>query len=98
VLVESYSVLTRLPPPHRAPAAVVAEFLGKRFPAPPLTLPPREHSRFIQEMAEIEVVGGSVYDALIAAQARKAGATLVSRDVQAAVVYEAVGVRFELIA
>ena len=34
-LVEAYSVLTRLPAPFRAPAAVVAESLARRFPDDP---------------------------------------------------------------
>jgi len=34
-LVETYSVLTRLPAPFRAPAAVVAESLARRFPDDP---------------------------------------------------------------
>lgn len=36
---ESYSVLTRLPPPHRAPAALVRDFLLDRFAGPYLVLP-----------------------------------------------------------
>jgi hypothetical protein len=43
VLVESYSVLTRLPPPHRAPADLVAAFLAERFVEAPLALSPRAH-------------------------------------------------------
>ena len=39
VVVETYSVLTRLPPPHRAPADLVATFLAERIPHPPLVLP-----------------------------------------------------------
>ena len=29
--VETYSVLTRLPPPHRAPGALVRDFIRARF-------------------------------------------------------------------
>jgi AbrB family looped-hinge helix DNA binding protein len=43
VLVEAYSVLTRLPPPHRAPARLVATFLAERFREAPLALPARAH-------------------------------------------------------
>ena len=39
VLLETYSVLTRLPPPHRAPAGLVAAFLAERFTAPPRRAP-----------------------------------------------------------
>ena len=31
---ETYSVLTRLPPPHRVSGDIVREFLGVRFPSP----------------------------------------------------------------
>jgi predicted nucleic acid-binding protein len=43
------------------------------------------------------VVGGSIYDALIAATARHAGATLLTRDQRALSVYEQIGVRHELV-
>jgi hypothetical protein len=36
--VESYSVLTRLPPPHRAHPSIVHVFITGRFPEPFLTL------------------------------------------------------------
>jgi predicted nucleic acid-binding protein len=69
VLVESYSVLTRLPPPHRAGAAVVESFLAERFPGAPLTLPGNEYRALLRAMAAAEVAGGAIYDALIAATA-----------------------------
>jgi hypothetical protein len=40
---ETYSVLTRLPPPHRAAGEVVREFLAARFPAPFLRCAGRCH-------------------------------------------------------
>jgi predicted nucleic acid-binding protein len=97
VLVEAYSVLTRLPPPHRAPAQLVAAFLKERFPAAPLTLPARDHVRLLTRAAESGIVGGSVHDALVAATVRHAGARLLSRDRRAAPTYERVGVEYELI-
>jgi predicted nucleic acid-binding protein len=42
-------------------------------------------------------VGGSIYDALIAATARHAGATLLTRDERARSVYERMQVAFELV-
>ena len=67
VFLETYSVLTRLPPPHRAPADVVARFLRERFPEAPLTLPPRAHLELVIDLASAGLTGGSVYDALVAA-------------------------------
>lgn len=46
-------------------------------------------------MARSGIVGGSIYDALVAATAKQHRATLMTRDVRAMRIYEAVGVRFE---
>ncbi len=97
VLIETYSVLTRLPPPHRADAHLVAEFLKTAFPEVPLTLPPRDHLRLVQEAAEGGLVGGAIHDALIAATARRAGAQLLTRDRRALPVYDRFGVRYQLL-
>lgn len=97
VLVEAYSVLTRLPPPHRAPADLVAAFLTERFPDPPLTLPARAHSRLVETSAQTGLVGGAIYDALIAATARHAGASILTRDQRARSVYDRINVQYELV-
>jgi predicted nucleic acid-binding protein len=97
VLVESFSVLTRLPPPHRAPADLVASFLEQRFREAPLVLPARAHMELVQSAADAGLAGGAIYDALIAATARHAGATLLTRDQRARSVYEHVGVRHEFL-
>ena len=97
VLLETYSVLTRLPPPHRAPAGLVAAFLAERFTAPPLVLPAAEHARLVGRAAETGIVGGSIHDALVGATVRHAGARLLSRDRRAAPTYERVGVEYEFI-
>ena len=97
VLVEAYSVLTRLPPPHRAPADLVATFLAARFREPPLILPARAHHELIEASASVGLAGGAIYDALIAATARHAGATLLTRDQRARSVYDRLGVRYELV-
>ena len=94
---ESYSVLTRLPAPHRAPAEVVHEFLRARFPAPFLTLPAPAHRRLLDDAARAGLSGGAVYDALVAVTAKHAGATLFTRDRRAVPTYEAMGARFELL-
>jgi predicted nucleic acid-binding protein len=98
VLLESYSVLTRFPPPHRTSPAPATSFLETRFPEPPLGLPPAECRRLVADAATNGVAGGAIYDALIAWTAKRAGATLLTRDRRAVRVYEAVGVRFELVA
>lgn len=97
VLIETYSVITRLPPPHRAPSGIVAEFLRERFREPPLSLPPRQHVRLIEDAAAMYIAGGSIYDALVAATARYARARLFTRDRRAVIVYERLGVEYEIL-
>jgi predicted nucleic acid-binding protein len=97
VLIETYSVLTRLPPPHRAPAGIVEGFLEASFPGPPLALPGNAQRSLIRLAVEAGLTGGAIYDALVAAIAKRARATLMTRDRRALVAYEAVGVRYELL-
>ena len=97
VLIESYSVLTRLPAPHRAPAPIVAEFLSAVFKELPLLLPARDQQLLIREAVAAGLSGGSIYDALIGATARHAGAQLLTRDRRALTVYQTLGVRHELL-
>jgi predicted nucleic acid-binding protein len=97
VLIESYSVLTRLPPPHRAPADLVAQFLAERFNDAPLQLPAREYLTLIHDSAASGLSGGAVYDALIAATVRHAGATLLTRDQRARAVYERMRISYEMV-
>jgi predicted nucleic acid-binding protein len=97
VVVETYSVLTRLPPPHRAPADLVAAFLAERIPHPPLVLPPRGYRGLVELAAAHGLAGGSIHDALVAAIARHAGALLLTRDRRAAAVYERVGAAHQFV-
>ncbi len=98
VLVETYSVLTRLPAPHRAPANIVVSFLTQAFTEAPLVLPPRAHLQLIERAAAAGIAGGSIHDALIAATAAHAQARLVTRDRRAAAVYERFKVDYEILA
>ena len=94
---ETYSVLTRLPAPHRASGEVVREFLKTRFPQPFLRLSPGAYRDFLSALPDRAVSGGAVYDALVAATAAHHGAELVSCDRRAAVVYERYRVRTQLL-
>ena len=95
---ETYSVLTRLPPPHRVSPEVVVSFLEQTFAARWLTLSAVEHAALLREAAGKGVGGGALYDAVIAATARQAGATLLTRDRRATRVYSALGVPFVFVA
>jgi predicted nucleic acid-binding protein len=94
---ETYSVLTRLPPPHRTSGEVVRDFLAARFPQPLLRLREPAYKGFILGLAEHGVTGGAAYDALVAATAAGCGAELVSCDRRALTVYERYGVRTQLL-
>lgn len=98
VALETYAVLTRLPPPHRARADLVVEFLTRNFRGSLLVLPPGEQRRLLATCARAGLTGGGVYDALVAATAAHAGATLVSLDGRALPVYESMGADVHLLA
>lgn len=90
---ETYSVLTRLPPPHRCPGTVVRDYLKLRFTAPHLRLDAESFRRFLLKLPEQGVSGGATYDALVAETAAKNKAELVTCDKRAATLYERYGVR-----
>jgi hypothetical protein len=93
---ETYSVLTRLPPPHRVGAVAVHAYLTNVAASDYLTLDARSHRGLIDDLATHGIVGGATYDALVGLTAKDAGATLVTRDMRAVTTYERLGVRFEL--
>ena len=76
---ETYSVLTRLPPPHRTAGAVVCDFLETRFPQPFLRLDARAYKRFVVGLADHGVTGGAAYDALAGGYRRLAATPNLSR-------------------
>lgn len=86
VLIESYSVLTRMPAPHRLAPQVALDLLRGTFHdlAAVIEFPAEERWRFLHELVDDEVAGGAAYDAEIVATATRAGArrllTLNRRD------------------
>lgn len=93
---ETFSVLTRLPPPARRTPAAVQRLLAGTFP----------HSRHLSAeraasilvgLGRLAIAGGSVYDALVAAAAVEHGLPLVSRDRRALATYRALGADVELL-
>ena len=95
---ETYSVLTRLPAPHRAAGTVVREFLDARFPQPYLRLSASDYKAFILALPDHNITGGTTYDALVAATAASCRAELVTCDQRALPIYERYGVRTQLLA
>ena len=94
---ESYSVLTRLPAPHRAKPALVRSYLADRFSEPLLLLDSQAHKLLLDELVSLGIAGGAVYDGLICATAREAEATLITCDRRAATTYERLRVSFRLL-
>ncbi|MER3410158.1 MAG: VapC toxin family PIN domain ribonuclease [Thermoleophilia bacterium] len=97
VAVESFSVLTRLPPPHRASPEIVVAFLDHHFPRPFLLLDAEGFRRLLDTAMERRILGGRIYDALVAVTAAAAGATLVSLDERAASTYAALACPYRLL-
>lgn len=97
-IAESYSVLTRLPEPHRAPPELVRDFLVAAFTSAPLTLDAEAIRTLPASLVASGVAGGATFDGLIALTAAAHDATLLSLDRRAAETYRQCGVRFELLA
>ncbi|CAN5262601.1 type II toxin-antitoxin system VapC family toxin [soil metagenome] len=91
-MLETYSVLTGFPPPHRAAPDLVDTWLDDRFPAILPPPPPQEQRALVRRLASTGRIRGAVYDALVALTARLAGAVLVTADARAAVTYDLIGV------
>lgn len=98
-LVESYSVLTRLPAGHRVTPTIAAQLLEASFPGERVLVPsPDLMASLVPRLAEAGIAGGATYDALIGLTAAERGALLRTRDRRAAATYERLEVSFELVA
>lgn len=93
---ETFSVLTRLPPPARRPPRVVVRLVAANFPAG-CFLSAEGARRLAAELASGEIAGGSVYDALVGAAAREHGIVLATHDRRALDTYRVLGVEVELL-
>jgi predicted nucleic acid-binding protein len=93
---ETFSVLTRLPPPARRTPPAVARLLAVNFP----------HTRFLSadraaalltSLPGNGLAGGAVYDALVGAAALEHELTLVTRDKRALDTYRTLDITVELL-
>ncbi|MDQ2678367.1 MAG: type II toxin-antitoxin system VapC family toxin [Actinomycetota bacterium] len=97
-LAETYSVLTRLPSPHRLDAAIAAPLVRGWFPSDRiLATPAALQRRLVELLAASGLEGGATYDGLVGLTARHHGHVLLTRDRRAATTYEALDVKFELL-
>ena len=93
---ETFSVLTRLPPPARREPKVVDQLIRASFPASRF-LGAEETAALLDRLAGLGIAGGAVYDALVGAVAVAQGLPLATRDARAADVYRTLDVEFELL-
>ena len=93
---ETFSVLTRLPPPARRTPAVVARLLASGFPYNRF-LGAKRAAALLGDLHVLGIAGGAVYDALVGATANEHGLALATRDHRALETYRALDVRIELV-
>ncbi len=93
---ETFSVLTRLPPPLRLTAAAAQRLLTTNFPLTRF-LSARRAAALLGRLAEKGLAGGAVYDALVGAAALEHDSTLVTRDRRALDTYRRLGVSVEML-
>ena len=74
---ETFSVLTRLPPPLRRTPAVVMRLLVANFPSPCL-LSAGAGEDLWRSLPRLGIAGGAVYDALVGAAAGERGVPLLT--------------------
>ncbi len=97
VAIETYSVLTRLPAPHRAAATVAAAALDQRLPPAYATLDASMYAKAPAWLASAGVSGGATYDGLIALTAIEHDLELITRDKRAERTYRALNVPYQLL-
>lgn len=93
---ETFSVLTRLPPPLRLTPVAAGEVIQTNFPHT-CFLEAAASRALLRDFGREGIGGGRVYDALVGAAARAHGLPLVTRDRRARDVYAAVGAEVQLL-
>jgi predicted nucleic acid-binding protein len=93
---ETFSVLTRLPPPARRTPATIGRLLATSFPRTRF-VDARTAAALLARLGSLGIAGGAVYDALVGACAKQHDLPLATRDRRALETYRALDVRVELI-
>lgn len=96
VLLEAFSVLTRLPAPHRISPAEASETI-EDFGLQVIGFPTADMRTFIARLGAKGVRGGAIYDAFVGATAAHADVPLLTRDRRAIPTYEAVGATYRTV-
>ncbi|HPB72205.1 MAG TPA: type II toxin-antitoxin system VapC family toxin [Phycicoccus sp.] len=95
-LLETYSVLTRLPPAHRVSPSLAGEVLTA-LPIEVISLSVDARKALVGRLALLRIRGGAVYDALVAETALEHGLHLVTLDARARSTYDSLGVRWRFL-
>lgn len=93
---ETYSVLTRLPMHLRLTARQAGEVVAAAFPDG-CWLGVRDAGRLLARLSEGDIVGGSVYDALVGQAAHVNGRVLLTRDRRAERTYRTLAIAFRFV-
>jgi predicted nucleic acid-binding protein len=97
VAIETYSVLTRFPPPRRLTSADAAALIHARLPATYAALDASKYAKAPARLATAAVSGGATYDGLIALTALEHELELLTRDGRAERTYRALDVPYRLL-
>jgi predicted nucleic acid-binding protein len=93
---ETYSVLTRLPLPLRLSADQAVSVLAAAFPAE-CWLGDLGMRDLRNRLADLGIVGGSVYDAMVGQASAANGRILLTRDRRAERTYRSLGVEYRFV-
>jgi toxin FitB len=96
-MLESYSVLTRLPGGLAVSGELAADLLRARFPDPPLRLTSPGQRNLVTRLSGAGVIGGSSYDGLVGLEAATHSQTLLTLDMRASGTYRGLDVDFRLL-
>lgn len=91
---ETFSVLTRMPGRLAVDPPTATAVIRRTFPEV-LWLPADRSRQLIDRLGTIGIVGGAVYDALVAEASLAHGRVLLTRDRRAARTYDLLGVDYE---
>jgi toxin FitB len=97
VIVEAYSVLTRLPSGLAVAPTSAAAVLTRRFGEAPLRLDDAQRAAVLERLAAAGVLGGATYDGLVALEAHAHRRPLLTLDERAQATYQRLGVAFSVI-
>ena len=97
VVLEAFSVLTRLPGGLAVEPRSAADLLRRRFAGSPLLLDGEQRALVLDRLADAGVSGGATYDGLVALEAAAHGETLLTLDERAQATYRRLGVAYRVL-